>query len=344
MTVSKSGLVISIVSFVAGAWAFVATQAATKDVFEPIVAACTNKDYVTMEDFVSRTGYHRYDKRVGLVVLDFLVCLITQFMVDLREKSPAGLLTWGATMLSASPAVMLLLLEAGRSGSRGILLWPVLIQVMAQLLGISVVFPVIWVPAYIFFGNTEGGAVNLMLVRSLFFLVAPGMFFTVMVFALDTDTDLWTTCAGTLGGPILCFIGLAPYFLPPPTNPTPKDIALGAESAALSFGIGGVVALLGWFYLVYTVLATYGTDYQALYKDVWGEAHPSIQFMTIDATVLWVGLVLHIASRKMSSVGEVLLLTPFFGPGAACSMALASIEMDRMPTLGNVQEEAKKDK
>ncbi|CAB9523119.1 expressed unknown protein [Seminavis robusta] len=336
---------IAILSIIAGAGAFVVTQAVTKDTFEPILAACGNaKDYATMEDFVAQTGYHRYDKLAGMGVLDVFVCMITQFFVFLVERSPAGMLTWGTTIISAIPAMMLILLEAGRSGNRALLLWPTTFSLIAQFLGISVVFPLLWVPSYCFFAN-ESGVVNLSLARSLVFWCLPFTLLSVAAFVLPVDSDEWTLVAGTLAGPLICLTGLIAWILGPPATPTQKDVAASAEAAGVSFGMGGILALLGWFYMIYTVLINYGMDYEALWKDLWTDAHPSIQFMSIDASVLWVGLVLHIASRKLSSVAEVLLLTPFFGPGAACCMALASLEMDRVPPVSNSSsDEIKKDK
>ena len=80
-TRSTSALICSALSFALGAWAFVKTQAVTKETFEPIMEACTSTDYASMDEFVEKTGFHKYDKRVGLKVFDFLVCLITQFML-----------------------------------------------------------------------------------------------------------------------------------------------------------------------------------------------------------------------------------------------------------------------
>ena len=81
------------------------------------------------------------------------------------------------------------------------------------------------------------------------------------------------------------------------------------------------------------MFTTYGTDYNLLLDDLWFDAHPSVQFMTIDATVLWMGLILHIGSRSLQHMAEALFLTPIFGPGAAPAMALASMELERYATM-----------
>jgi hypothetical protein len=312
--------------------AFITTQAVTKDHFEPILAVCTNKDAN-----VEESGYHSYDKRVGLVALDFLVCLITQFMVDLTTVAPAGLLAWGTTMLSAVPASMLMSLEANRSGNKGLLKWPVIVSLLGQLFGISVVFPLLWVPSYVFFASGSSGHVNATLAKILILPVLPFMILTVALFTLDVSTPEWTTCAGILGGPMICFFGILPTLLKPPTITTPQEVMKTARWTGLSFGVGGILSAIGWFYMLYVAFIHYGTDVQALWKDLWAEGHPSIKFMAIDASVLWLGVILYIASRKMSSAMEALMLTPLFGPGAACCMAVVALEMESASTLAKQQ-------
>ncbi|KAG7352123.1 hypothetical protein IV203_008171 [Nitzschia inconspicua] len=323
MAPSLFNVILCVASLSAGIWAFVTTQAVTKDQFQPIITACTSPNF-------EESGYHRYDKRVGLVALDFLVCLITQFMVDLTTMVPMGLLTWGTTILGAIPATMVMMLEANRKTNSGLLKWPVAISLLGQLFGISVIFPAVWVPSYVFFAAKEsGGAVNGTLARSLVVFVLPPVFLTIALFTLDVQSDAWTTCAGILGGPIICFLGLAPTLLSAPDNATNKQVAQASRTSAISFGIGGLISTCGWFYMLYVVYLHFGTDLPTLFQAVWTEAHPSIKFMSVDASILWMGLVFHIATRKLSSAVEAVVLTPLFGPGGACCMALASLESDR---------------
>jgi hypothetical protein len=322
MAPSPLNIILAVASLAAGIWAFVTTQAATKEHFEPILAACTSGNF-------EESGYHRYDKRVGLVAFDFLACLITQFMVDLATMVPMGILTWGTTTLAAIPATMLMMLEANRKNNSGLLRWPVLVSLLGQLFGIAVIFPAVWVPSYVFFAGKSDGAVNGTLAQSLIVFVLPFIILTVAVFTLDIQSDAWTTCAGILGGPMICFFGFAPTLLKAPENPTPQQMSKAARSSAVSFGIGGLVSTGGWFYMLSLVYLHYGTDFSTLVESIWTNAHPSIKFMTVDATILWLGLILHIATRKLSSAAEAVALTPIFGPGGACCMALASLESDR---------------
>ena len=332
---SPTNLIFAALSVALGAGTFVKTQAVTKDFFEPVLAACLSKNYTSVDDFCLQTGYHAYNPSVGFVLLDPFVCAITQFLYTLAESYPAGLLTWGAITLVGLPVTVLTTLEAGRQGNRGLLRYPTLVGLLQQVLGISVVIPLLWVPAYCWGASNPQGSVALTRARASFPLALTFVIAFLLIFVLleDTQSYGWTLCAGILGGPVISLPALLLWFVgPPPVDTTTQQDALrSAEAAALSYGLAGLVALLGWFYLMYVVLTTYGTDTETLWKDVWAETTGVVQFATIDAVVLWVALVLHIGSRSLRSCGEAILFTPFFGPGAACAMALASLELNEAP-------------
>ncbi|GKY92099.1 hypothetical protein MPSEU_000181300 [Mayamaea pseudoterrestris] len=96
---------------VLGAWAFYMTQ---KLIVEPefvsIGKTCSNHG---ADSDVDDDQLHAYEPLLGFKVLEPFVCLMTQFMHQLVESHPAGLLTWGTTMMIALPAICLMLVEAG---------------------------------------------------------------------------------------------------------------------------------------------------------------------------------------------------------------------------------------
>ena len=59
-----------------------------------------------LDDFAQKTGYHSYEPMLGLGAFKLLVCLITQFLLELRETYPAGLLTWGGVVVVALPLLL----------------------------------------------------------------------------------------------------------------------------------------------------------------------------------------------------------------------------------------------
>ena len=139
---------------------------------------------------------------------------------------------------------------------------------------------------------------------------------------------------------MVCTPGLLLAFDKAPTTISKDQAIKNAETAALAYGIGGIFSLLGYFYIAYTALTHYGLDSEALLNDVWFEANPAVKFMTIDCVVFWLAGLLFIGTRSLRRMVEALLTTPFFGPGAACGIALASLEMDASPVW--TQDEAGK--
>lgn len=335
---------IFLASVALGVWAFIQTQAIAKRIFEPtgIADACQSKDYADVDDFVTQTGLRAYDKRVGLVVLEPFICLLTQLMHQLVEQYPAGWLSWGATM-NQFPILIAMYLEAGRQGSKGLLLWPTFVFLLFQLLGISVVIPLLWVPSYCIWGNKEGGAVSLTRARTVFWIGLVLPIFTILTFLVyPSDSEMWATCAGILTGPVACLPGLVMGMDKAPRTISKENAIRSAETSALAYGIAGILALLWWFYIVYTALLHYGLDLNALVQDVWFEAPPAVQFMTFDGGVLWLGMLLYIGSKDLKRMLEAIVTTVFFGPGAAFAMALASIEMDAAPQW-TVNDQGKKE-
>jgi hypothetical protein len=325
-------MVIAMVSVAAGGWALMNfIPELNNDHFRPIMMACRRGS--------GENVLYDYDKRVALVVFDFMVCFITKFLYDLATLTPMGILTWGTLSLSVIPAMTVILLEANRKSNGGPLKWPVTLVLLGQCLGLSVVFPMVWVPSYVVFAGQDG-TVNATFAKLVAMFAMPFFLLTVVTFSLDISSDIWKTCAGIMGGPLICVFAYAPaLFETPDETATPQQVAQTSRSSAISFGVGGLVSTVGWFYMLYLVYMHFGTDYQTLFQAIWTNAHPAVKFASIDAFILWVGMILHIATRKVSSVVEAIALTPLFGPGGACCMALASLEVDR----ATVTKRSKKD-
>lgn len=122
-------------SFLLGVWAFIKVNSISGPAFEPIVAACTNPD-ISTEDFATKTGYHYYEPKLGLGAFNVLVCLITQFLLELRETPPAGFLVWGGVICVSLPVAIASTVVAGRKGTRGPVNYPTVFGLLFQLLGI----------------------------------------------------------------------------------------------------------------------------------------------------------------------------------------------------------------
>ena len=331
ITLRQAGFALT--SFVLGAWAFYKVNAVSGPAFEPILAACTNPDYKeSMDKFVSKTGYHAYEPLAGLKVFEVLVCLITQFLLELRMTYPAGLLTWVGVLLSAQLNAVLAIAEAGRNGARGYIRYSVFAGLLAQVIGLSVVVPLLWVPAYTL--GRGNGPISTRRAAAFIPNILPGCILTLLAFSLDTTSYAWTVCAGILGGPVLA---LFPAFLwtdKPPAVVTKENIRASISSVQKAYTFVTILGTIEWIYLVYVVYDSYGSagsfgDIMVkLWSEIWIDANASVAFMTIDTIVLYIALLLVVAYQSFGKVAKAIILTPLMGPAAA-SLVLRELEETR---------------
>ena len=310
-----------------GVCAFVETQTRLKVDFAPIVDACTNTAPTNLQEF--EATYHPYEPLLG----GTFVCILTQFLHRLVLAHPAGLLLWGATFCTALPTTVLLVLEAGRSNLHqpfwNPLRYPSFVLLLGQVFGISVAIPLIWVPAYIWGRSTPRGTVSVARGNAALCCLFPAAALSVAVFVLDPTTRAWTLVAGALGGPLLAAVPLLAWTLDPPPESTATPSMV--QSAARAYSVAGVLAFTGWAVLIFVVFQHYGLNYEALQHDVWSSAPSSVQFMAIDATILYGAILTYVAYIRFTAALETLFQTLLFGPGAALAMILAELEMERMP-------------
>ncbi len=323
--------------FLLGVWTFIKTNAVSGPAFEPIIEACTNPDFANPEEFASKTGYHIYEPKVGLGIFNFLVCLITQFLLELRQTYPAGLLTWGSIIVVTLPANVLLSFEPGRIDAKkwNPISFPIIIGLFFQLIGVSVAFPLLWAPSYVF-GSGMNGPVSSLRANLAVAQVLPGIVLTMIAFAANIDSYLWTVSVGILGGPLLVMSGVLNWFdvLPPITK---ESVANGKKVVRRSINILMTVSIAFWYSLVFIAFQTYDS-FGSLWKDIWTDANASVAFMTIDAGILYVAIMISIAFQSEAKALKGLLLTPLLGPGAAPLKVLKELEMTK---LANVDFEKK---
>lgn len=316
----------AILSFTIGVWAFVKVNSISGPAFEPILAACGNSD-IANENFAKETGYHSYVPELGLGAFKILVCLITQFLLELRETYPAGLLVWGGVIVVALPLNLIITVTAGRKGASGPVIYPTVIGLLCQVLGISVIIPMIYNPSYYFSGSRLGVAVTNFRILVGVLLSLPASMLTYFVFTAPTDGMIWEVSAGILGGPILAMMGL-PLWLDKSSTleDTRENITRSNDLIQKSYNILALVSFIFYSCLMAVVYQTYGFAFHEVWRDIWTEAGPSVAFMTIDTGVLFVGVLLFIAYHCEWKAMRALLMTPLLGPGAACCVVLKELE------------------
>lgn len=309
------------ISVLLGLWAFQKVNAISGPMFEPIIAACQ----LPLSEFES-TDYHPYEPKVGLVAFNILVCLITQFMHDLVENSPGGLLMWGLIIVVSLPIGVMGMVEAGREDVRGPVRYPVATGLLYQLFGISVMFPLVWLPGYIL-GRGTGGVSPTRAWASIP-LTLPGLVLTTLVFTLDPSTYAFTVAAGMLGGPVLVLSPLLLWAIQTPPAKDARALSEGSKVVTKAYHIAGIVAALAWYALLYVVHTSYHWNLPALWTHVWTDANPCVAFMTVDSIVLWVALLIYIGYRCPRGLVESLVWCPLVGPGASCAMIMGRLERE----------------
>ena len=311
----------AITSFALGAWAFVKVNQVSGPAFEPILEACQ----LPIDEFEAKTDYHAYDSRVGFGVFNILVCLITQFILELRQTYPEGVIVWGGVIVASLPFACMATIEAGREGAKGPIRYPIILGLLYQLFGISVMMPLIWVPSYVY--GAGYGAVSTTRAYASVPMAIPSTVLTIICFTANTAGSLWTTSAGILGGPGLTFFGALLWGDKVPlTTQSNEKLINGSVAASRAYMATVPIGLIAYGMFVKTVIETYGFSISALWDAIWTNANGPVAFMTIDTIVLWLGVCLYIAYRDSFAGMKALLFSPVMGPGAACSLVLSGLE------------------
>ncbi|KAL3762270.1 hypothetical protein ACHAWU_000917 [Discostella pseudostelligera] len=321
-------LCYAIASSALGAWAFYKVNSISGPAFEPILKACTDPT-ISLADFAKKTGYHVYEPKVGLGIFKVFVCLITQFLLGLRETpTPAGLLTWWGVVLVSLPLNVAMTVGAGRRGAIGPVRYPTILGLLSQILGVSVIIPLVYVPSYIYSRTEMGVPVSnfRILCGACFALPIVGL--SAVIFSSSTTSYLWTISAGILGGPILAMMSLSLWFDKSSCiDANPSNIAKSARGIRWAYSLMEMISFVIWLGLVGVMHQTHGLFSVAdIWRDIWVEASPFVAFMTVDTGVLYLGALLFIAYHDEWKTVTAICLTPFVGPGAACCRALAELE------------------
>lgn len=232
-------------AFALGVAAFVKTQQLTAESMAPLAEACST--YTSVPDFISATDYQAYEPLMGFGIFRQFVCIITNFLFELKIAHPAGLLVWGTTISVAQPVQILMLSEASRAGASGVVRYSTVMALLAQILGISVVFPAVWIPASCF--GRGSGSVTPLRVYAALAIIIPSTVLSALLFLLHHESFHWRMTAAMLGGP---GVAMLPLFLWPLPNPTGNfgEAKAGQRALVNAFIFAGVVAFVGWWYLL----------------------------------------------------------------------------------------------
>ena len=304
---------------------------------EPIIGTCTNPDYEP------KIEIHPYEPKVGLGIFGPFVCFLSQFLFHVTENYPAGLLTFGGVIIVSHPLCILMIVEAGRGGAKGIIRYPTLVSFLAFVFGVAVFVPAMWLPAYIL---GRGGWTQPVAPERAWVAVAPGFLnvaLTLGAFLLSTDTYAGQLFVSMLCSPILVCAPLLVWNAGPPAEDEHKTaLRMGVRATVAAYFVAGCLEFVFWWFLVFVAVKTYGIDIGLLWDALWTNADASILFMTIDVAVLWLTGLLYVAFHSYSHAANAILLTTLLGPGASLSFVLSRMELERLSAGASSDQKEKK--
>jgi len=353
---------LAVLSASLGLFALQKMRAETADFFEPILAACTAAAAAADGDGDGAHGGEGIGGGAGggfdLVPHEprtggAFSCLVTQFLHEMvaPENAPAGLVAWTTTAAILLQTGLLVAIEAGRFGADRYrfnpVAWPAAVGLVSVLLGVGVVFPLIWLPSFLLMGGGGGGcgsiagdtdvddcsrrdgAVSRLRPYTAVCLSLPTVALTVLAFRLDPSTYEWTVVAGLLGGPIATLpSAILGWMGPPPSErATHADVSRGAVSCGRAYLLTSALSLGLWVAAVRSAAAAYGPFFRgdaaaAACSGLWTDAVPAVRIVTADGAVLFGAALCYIASVDPVDAIAVVLASVVVGPGAALGVIL----------------------
>ena len=231
-------------------------------------------------------------------------------------------------MLVSLPLNVAMTVGAGRRGVIGPARYPTILGLLSQILGVSVIIPLVYIPSYIYSRAEMGTPVSNFRIQCGTCFALPIVILSALVFYVPTTGYLWTVSAGILGGPILAMMSLLLWFDKSSSiDATPSNISKSARGVRWAYSLMEMVSFIIWLGLVGIIYKSYGLfSFADIWHDVWIDAGPFVAFMTVDAGVLYLGALLYISYHNGWKAMMAICLTPFVGPGAACSRALVELE------------------
>lgn len=306
-----------------GLWTFLHINGAVADWMGPQMEACQAAGEK------GGPGIPVIDAVVGFV--RSFVCLMARFFGE-GFRGPQGVLIWGTLLAVGYPWIALVAVESSRAGARGPLTWVPAFMAVATIIGISVVIPLLWLPAYFFSAISDRtpeasakAAVSPPRVAAIGALSCLHLFPNfIPMLGMDLEPATFET--------VLLVMLLGPIVLPPLWLLVPAKTATPPRE-----GHKAVVTL--YHILAGACLAWHLVSLAIVWKhpDVGGallalvRTHPGgtacQYFLLVDTLVMWLALLYHVLMEDGPSVLlAVLGGSALVGPGAALAFYYAHRE------------------
>lgn len=260
---------------------------------------------------------------------NFFLCLLTPFFKALLARHE-GVLIWIVFMIVGQPFTAFLAVESSRAGARFPLTWVPLFMFLFQFVGVSLILPAVWVPAYFLvgqFGKSPAAAekwkISSARVVAIGFILAALWGTSIAICFPWSEKRLDFFIAIMLFSPVV-----APFFwlLVPVTK---FSVQRNGHEAVivLHLLLGGVSMAAQIFSVIYCI------HYPSTLQDLWGliSVHEgelgAFYFLLVDLVLFWSALVFTILVEEGLKVAMYVIGGSFvFGPGTALALYYAHRE------------------
>jgi hypothetical protein len=307
--------ILTVVSLTLAICTNLALQRITEQNLKPVGEKCFAGDYDGLVPFEQWLG-------------GSFVCIVTTMFHGLTTV-PEGMFAWGGIMALYFPIAILVVVEATRTGVKGLLKYPIVIFVISQYIAVSVAFPLLWIPMYFLWGRgtTHGFAskhANFTDAAGLFFL-----FVSMAFFALNTQSYAWTWTASLIGGPFFPIPYVVALFLPSDSS----DPDNSSNLIIKTYQAAALASFMLWVCAIFILVRNYDFDAASILGAVWTNTNYSVQIINLDWFVWFLSMVLVLAEESLMDGLLAIVMMPLVGPGASLALLLARQEQVRAKTL-----------
>jgi hypothetical protein len=255
---------------------------------------------------------------------------------ETARSTPGGPLAGMTAFVAFMPWLVLIALEAGRSGAKGLIRYPMIVALILQM-GAGLFLLTVYIPCFIFGRCKEQNPLPKGYILSATFPPLAYMISASLTFFVATDTTLWKVSAGILSGWLIIY-SFVPVWLASGGQPLEREAS--RRLSTVPYLVTGTFAFIGWLGVLVIVTFQMGADFGIMFNLLWKDATPMVRFFVIDATSISMASILLVAYLRESVLKECLLLSAMFGPGSGIAMTLAGLEIEDPAPEGDPVEAA----
>ncbi|KAI8923244.1 hypothetical protein BC831DRAFT_429198 [Entophlyctis helioformis] len=311
--------------------------------YTPLKQQCMVPDLYSV-DASTLPPFHR----TGVLKLDQFMCLLTTIFHDACHGSPLGAIATRVLIPIGAAGFLIAALESTRPTARYFVHWFMFIALAAQLLGIGIIMPILWVPTYILTSTGKPvGAFRHELVWTV--TAVMGVSMAALVSLVDGPADM------SFFAPACLLFNVAPIVSPlvwmpvrgllravqGPVSKIATAGKTGSDAARTVYRLLAFASALYWFYTIWMYAEPRGllnasTRNEAItaavaefntFVNVHAGRDAAGYVLFVDLLGCWFGFAVWAAAEGgLSGLFTVLGLGSLLGPGAAVFLFAAGRE------------------